>query len=175
MILGGVNRYVLYPGQACKNRHGTPCHVRQTGHGRPASFHFEVRSLLFHTFHSQADRRAFGGSDFIEIQYCRLPEGTSLQDIVSIDAIENWKNDSLYIFGDDMNLFDQHYGAIITDGVYCNGNRGPMDLCGINFYAGAQAAAMIDRFTEEKPPEYQVLCQWLQAGQQCLGFYVLGV
>ena len=174
MILGGVNRYVLHPGQPCKYRHSTTFYVWQTGPGRPASFHFEVRSLLFHTFHSQADRRAFGGSDFIEIQYCRLPEGTSLQDIVSIDAIENWKNDSLYIFGDDMNLFNQHY-AIITDGVYCNGNRGPMDLCGINFYSRAQTKAIMERLAEEKPPEYQVLCQWLQAGQQCLGFYVLGV
>ena len=50
-----------------------------------------------------------------------------------------------------------------------------MDLCGINFYAGDQAAAMIERLTEKKPPEYQVLCQCLQAGRQYLGFYVLGV
>lgn len=131
--------------------------------------------MLFHTFHSQAERKAFGGSDFIEIQYCRLPEETSLRDIVSIDAIKHWKDDSLYVCGDDMDLFYQHYGDIITGGVYNNGDCGPMDLLGINFYAGAQAAAMIDRLTEKKPPEYQVLCQWLQAGRQYLGVYVLGV
>lgn len=134
-----------------------------------------MRSSLFHTFHSQAERKAFGGSDFIEIQYCRLPEKTSLRDIVSIDAIKHWKDDSLYVCGDDMDLFYQHYGDIITGGIYNNGDCGPMDLCGINFYAGAQAAAMIERLTEKKPPEYQVLCQWLQAGRQYLGVYVLGV
>ena len=131
--------------------------------------------MLFHSFQSQAERREFGGSDFIEIQYCRLPEGTSLREIVSIDAIKHWKDDSLYIFGDDMNLFDQHYGAIITDGVYCNGDRGPMDLCGINFYSRDQATDMLKRLAEEKPPEYQILCRWLQAGEQYLGFYLLGV
>ena len=131
--------------------------------------------MLFHTFHSQTERKAFGSSDFIEIQYYRLPEETSLRDIVSIDAIKHWKDDSLYVCGDDMDLFYRHYGDIITGGVYNNGDRGPMDLCGINFYAGDQAAAMIERLTEKKPPEYQVLCQWLQAGRQYLGFYVLGV
>ena len=70
----------------------------------------------------------------IEILYCRLPEGTSLREIVSIDAIKHWKDDSLYISGDDMDLFYQSYGDIITGGVYNNGDHGPMDLFGINFY-----------------------------------------
>ena len=130
--------------------------------------------MLIHSFHSQAERREFGGSDFIEIQYCRLPEGISLRDIVSIDAIEHWRDDSLYIFGDDMDLFYEHYGDIITDGVYCNGNRGPMDPFGINFYARGQAAEIVERLAEEKPPEYQTLCRWLQVGVQYLGFYLLG-
>ena len=134
-----------------------------------------MRSLLFHSFHSQAERRKFGGSDFIEIQYCRLPKGTSIREIVSVDAIKDWKDDSLYIFGDDMDLFYQNYGDIITDGVYCNGDRGPMDLCGINFYSKDQATDMLKRLAEEKPPEYQILCRWLQAGEQYLGFYLLGV
>ena len=93
-----------------------------------------MRSLLFHSFHSQAERRELGGSDFIELQYCRFPEGTSHRKIVSIDAIKHWKDDSLYIFGDDMDLFYQSYGDIITGGVYNNGNRGTMDLFGIKFY-----------------------------------------
>ena len=134
-----------------------------------------MRSLLFHSFHSQAERRKFGGSDFIEIQYCRLPKGTSIREIVSVDAIKDWKDDSLYIFGDDMDLFYQNYGDIITDGVYCNGDHGPMDLCGINFYSKDQATDMLKRLAEEKPPEYQILCRWLQAGEQYLGFYLLGV
>ena len=131
--------------------------------------------MLFHSFQSQAERREFGGSDFIEIQYCRLPEGTSLREIVSIDAIKHWKDDSLYISGDDMDLFYQSYGDIITGGVYNNGDRGPMDLFGINFYSREQTNEIMERLAEEKPPEHQILCRWLQADEQSLGFYVLGV
>ena len=29
--------------------------------------------MLFHTFSSQEERRKYGGSAFIEIQYCKLP------------------------------------------------------------------------------------------------------
>lgn len=42
--------------------------------------------LLFHTFGSQEERRKFGGSCFIEIQYCRLPENTQLEKIISVKA-----------------------------------------------------------------------------------------
>lgn len=131
--------------------------------------------MLFHLFHSQEERREFGGSDFIEIQYCRLPEGTSIHEIVSVDAIKHWKDDSLYICGDDMNLFSQAYRGIITGGVYNNGECGPMDLLGINFYSREQTNEIIERLIEEKPPEYQILCRWLQADEQNLGFYILGV
>ena len=131
--------------------------------------------MLFHSFHSQAERRKFGGSDFVEIQYCRFPKGTSLREVVSIDAIKHWKDDSLYIFGDDLDLFYQNYGDIITGGVYNNGERGPMDLYGINFYSREQTNEIMERLAEEKPPEHQILCRWLQAGEQCLGFYLLGV
>ena len=34
---------------------------------------------------------------------------------------------------------------------------------------------IIERLAEEKPPGYQILCRWLQADEQSLGFYVLGV
>lgn len=131
--------------------------------------------MLFHSFHSQAERRKFGGSDFVEIQYCRFPKGTSLREVVSIDAIKHWKDDSLYIFGDDLDLFYQNYGDIITGGVYNNGERGPMDLYGINFYSREQTSEIMERLAEEKPLEHQILCRWLQAGEQHLGFYLLGV
>ena len=29
--------------------------------------------MLFHTFKSQEERRKFGGSAFIEIQFCNMP------------------------------------------------------------------------------------------------------
>ena len=135
----------------------------------------EVPFLLFHVFSSQLERKDFGGSDFIEIQYCRLPQGSSIREIVSVDAIEHWKNDSLYVSGDDMNAFYQHYGHVFTGGVYNNELSGPMDLLGINFYAHQQAALILNRIQTEMPPDYRILQHWLQEGKQYIGFYILGV
>jgi len=131
--------------------------------------------LLFHTFGSQEERRKFGGSCFTEIQYCRLPENTQLEKIISVKAITDWKNDSLYIYGDDMADFYAQYGPIITGGTYNNLEQGPVDLYGINFFTQKQAAQIIERIEAERPPEYQVLRDWLNAGKQFIGFYVLGV
>lgn len=130
--------------------------------------------MLFHKFSSQKERQEFGGSDFIELQYCRLLPSTEMKEIVSIDAIENWKDDSLYVYGDDMNMFYSFYGSIITGGVYNNMECGPIDMFGINFYSQEQAAQIIEHIKLEMPPEYQTILNWLKAGRQYIGFYILG-
>lgn len=131
--------------------------------------------MIFSTFSSQEERREFGGGDFIELQYCRLPPYTEIKEIVSVDAIEHWKNDSLYIYGDFFDVFFSSYGTIITDGIYNNMEHGPIDLCGINFYAQAQAKQIIEHVEAKRPPEYQTLLNWLKAGERYIGFYVLGL
>ena len=131
--------------------------------------------MLFHMFQSHKARRDFGGSYFMEIQYCRLPQGTKLKKIVSVEAISHWKNDSIYIFGDDIEVFYKHYGNIFTDGVYNNEERGPVDLCGINFYSREQSTLIIDRINTKTPPDYQVLLNWLRSGEHYIGFYILGL
>ena len=105
--------------------------------------------MLFHIFNSQKERREFGGSDFIEMQYCKLEQGSEIEKIVSVDAIKHWKNDSLYIFGDDLNMFYSHYGKIITGGIYNNRDSGPIDIYGINFYSRKQLALIIERVKRE--------------------------
>ena len=126
-------------------------------------------------FSSQEERIRFGGSDFIELQYCRLPCGAPLQEILSSDSIQHWENDSLYVSGDDMDIFYLHYGHIITGGTYHDQTIGPMDLLGINFYSREQAACILNRIQLEKPPDYQIFENWLRAGKHDTGFYVLGV
>lgn len=131
--------------------------------------------MLFHTFSSQKERKQFGGSFFIEIQYCRLARGTSIEKIVSVDAISNWRDDSLYIYGNDDNEFLLHYGKIFTDGIYNNRKSGAVDLCGINYYSEELADLMAETIKEEEPPDYQVLLDWLKGVKEHNGFYVLGL
>lgn len=131
--------------------------------------------MLFHKFRSQEERREFSGSDFIELQYCRLPHGSDTAKIVATDAIENWKNDSLYIYGDDMDVFCANYEEIITGGLYNNMSHGPIDPYGINFYSREQSGQIVQLLCTRKPLEYETLLTWLEEGKKYIGFYVLGV
>lgn len=131
--------------------------------------------MLFYTFSSQEERREFGGSYFIEMQYCRLPQGTEIERIVSVDAIEHWKNDSLYIYGDDDNEFVLHYGKIFTGGTYNNLKRGMVDMYGINYYSREQTHLILETVKEIKPLDCQVLLNWLEKAKENVGFYILGL
>ena len=131
--------------------------------------------MLFHTFSSQEERKQFGGSYFIELQYCRLAHGTEMKEIVSVSAIEHWKNDSLYIYGNDDNEFITHYGKIFTGGTYNNRKNGIVDIYGINYYSQEQARLIMDKVKEMKPLDYQILLNWLEKSKENIGFYVLGI
>ena len=131
--------------------------------------------MLFHTFSSQDERRQFGGSDFIELQYCRIRQGAEIGEILSVQAIEHWKNDSLYIFGDDMDAFFAQYCKIFSKGIYNNRECGGVDLLGINYYSPEQTALMTEAIKRETPADSQRLLDWLDGGKQYNGFYVLGV
>lgn len=131
--------------------------------------------MLFRTFHSQEERREFGGSYFIEFQYCSLELGSKIQELIAVDAISHWKNDSLYLYGDDDNEFLSGYGDIFTGGIYNNQKSGLVDLCGINYYSQKQTALIKERIKKAKPFEYQTLLGWLEKAENYNGFYILGV
>lgn len=131
--------------------------------------------MLFHTFSSQEERREYGGSCFIEMQYCRLPRGTEIEKIISVDAIRHWKNDSLYIYGDDDNEFVAQYKKIFTDGIYNNLKRGMVDMYGINYYSREQTRLILEKLKEIKPSDWQVLLSWLERAETHNGFYILGL
>lgn len=129
--------------------------------------------LRFYSFATQEERRKFGGSYFIELQYCRFARGTDIETILS--AIEHWKNDSLYIYGDDDNTFVSDYGEIFTGGIYGNQKRGMVDIVGINYYSEEHARAITEAVKERKPPDYPNLLNWLETGKAYNGFYILGL
>ena len=131
--------------------------------------------MLFHIFSSPDERRKFGGSYFIEIQYCSLDPGTAMEQIVSVDAITHWKDDSLYIYGDDEEAFASQYGDVLTDGTYNNWQSGIIDTCGINYYAPHQIHVIVKRIEEMRPSSHQMLLAWLKKVREHNGFYVLGL
>lgn len=129
--------------------------------------------MLFHTFHFQEGRRAFGGSAFIEMQFCKMKPGANIKRIVATGNIINWQDDSLYIA--DMERFREVYGNIFACGIYNNLQTGPVDLFGINYYKPDLIESIITKVLENKPTDYEVLIAWLNKAKQYNGFYILGI
>lgn len=129
--------------------------------------------MMFHTFHSQEERQEFGGSYFIEFQYCELDANLGIKMIV--DAIRMWKNNSLYIYGDDDNDFFSYYKDIFTGGTYANGKTGVVDLCGINYYSVEETKCVLEKLKHTHLPDQEILVRWLEKAREYSGFYILGL
>ena len=124
-------------------------------------------------FLTQNERKTIGGTCFYELQFCRLPESAPIKKIVSVDSIEHWKDDSIYV-SDDSDFYEV-YSRIFTGGVYNNLQTGVVDTCGINYYSPELTQTIIARLQEEKPEEYEVLLSWLKKAEGFNGFYILGI
>lgn len=131
--------------------------------------------MLFHTFESQEERSKYGGSNFIEIQYCNVPPQTTVKELVAVNNIQNWKDDSLYVHMDDDNKFYQAYSHIFDCGTYNNLKTGTVDFYGINYYAPTMIESIIEKLNAEKPEDYEILAAWLAKAKTYNGFYILGV
>jgi len=127
--------------------------------------------MIFHRFASQKERRKFGGSAFIEIQFCRLPVGMPADKLVA--DISHWKNDSLYVQGESD--FYIEYGHLLDCGIYGNLESGIVDVWGINYYAPFTIDSIIEKLNRDKPTEYEVFAAWLSKAKQYNGFYILGM
>lgn len=130
--------------------------------------------MLFQVFKNQEERREFGGSDFLELQFCQLKKGTNLKSIVETDNIDCWRDDSLYVFGDDSELFYKHYKNIFNNGVYPNLKRGEIDWAGINYYSPEQVEEMVKSIENNKPKNYKIILEWLNKAKEFNGVYILG-
>ena len=130
---------------------------------------------IFYSFTNKEERREFGGSAFIEIQYCKLKPNTHNKKLVSLRVIDNWQNDSLYVYVDDIDVFYTNYKDIFVDGRYNNMKMGEIDLFGINYYSPQQLAEIIEKTQKQKPLGFDVLLDWLKKAIEYNGFYILGI
>lgn len=129
--------------------------------------------MLFLTFDSQEERREYGGSKFIEMQFCKLSIGTKIKDIVAVSSIKNWQNDSLYIY--DENVFYKEYSRIFDGGIYNNLESGMVDIYGINYYVLSFIDPIVEEICKKKPVDYESLLAWLDRAKRYNGFYILGI
>ncbi len=126
---------------------------------------------MFLKFQTQEERRAYRGSDFVEIQYCPFPVGTPEKKIVNV--ISHWALTSLYV--EDENEFYTEYKDILGDGLYNNLKYGAVDLYGINYYSAEKVQRIMYSLNELKPKGYEFFLNWLSDSPFNNGFYILGL
>ena len=90
--------------------------------------------MLFHAFNSQEERRKYGGSAFVEIQFCKMKSETKIQNLLAVSSIKHWQDDSLYIYLDDIERFVKEYSDIFDCGIFNNLKSGLVYIYGINYY-----------------------------------------
>lgn len=122
--------------------------------------------MMFRSFASQEERKKAGGSAFLELQYCTLSRETSLKKIMSAKEAEHWKNDSLYVRADDLELFSREYGNLFD---------GNLSLFGIGYYSPLRTENLIEKIATTKPTDYEILLTWLVKAKEQNGFYILGL
>ena len=127
--------------------------------------------MLFHSFESQEERRNYGGSYFIEIQFCDMPFQSEINDF----NFQNWRNDSLYVYGDDDNVFYNEYKHYFDCGIYANLKTGIVDLHGINYYSPDLIEPIIEKIVKGMPKDYEIIAEWLNKAKLHNGFYILGL
>ena len=129
--------------------------------------------MLLLTFPSQEERRKFGGSAFLEIQFCRMSKETPINAIVAVENIKNWQNDSLYVH--EIADFISIYGKYFDGGIHNNMKSGSLDVYGINYYSSDFLKRLIERILNDKPAEYNQFVNWLKQAEKYNGFYILGI
>lgn len=130
---------------------------------------------MFHVFKNQNDRRNISGSAFLELQYCKMKLESKIEELVSVDNVEFWKDNSLYVHIDDIELFLEQYAKIFDGGTYNNLETGMVDMYGINYYFPNQVEEIIREIEMEKPKEYSVILEWLNRAKDYNGIYILGI
>lgn len=130
---------------------------------------------MFHSFENQAERQAYGGSAFLELQYCKMENGTAEKKLVSVRSLRHWQDDSLYLHADDLAAFLQSYRSVFSNGLYGNMAHGEIDAYGINYYSPAQVTGIMRTIEALRPIGYRTLFDWLRNASQYNGIYILGL
>ena len=126
---------------------------------------------MFLKFESQDERQKYGGTCFIEIQFCTLPAFTPLK--IILNKHEFWRDDSLYVYGDSP-IYSE-YKNVFGNGIHRSMSEGLFDYYGITYYKAEQIDDIMSRACKLKPEGYRVLTDWLEEAKKYNGFYILGI
>lgn len=130
---------------------------------------------MFLAFPSQNERRMYGGSAFVEFQFCRMPLNAKIKAITAVNNITHWMDDSLYVHLDDIAQLIEEYSDLFAHSLRNDLTNGGFDIYGINYYSPQQIDGLIEALGKARPTDHEVLAEWLIQAKNYNGFYILGI
>jgi len=108
------------------------------------------------------------GSDYIEFQFVKNVKKP-------FKKIDNFKDDSLYVYSDDINCFLETYGDLFKNCISPDGSDRFCDF-GVNYYTPEMAKTIFDKLKDLSVIGSEKLIVWLEkAVSNGDGIYVLGI
>lgn len=105
---------------------------------------------------------------YFEFSYCKKKRLF----VYALSHLPIRKEDSLYVYLDDEEVFFENYGKYLESPYKRNG----FVYLGPNYYTKKQTQSIIELIKQDLPQEHEVLLQWLQkAVDEYEGFYFLGI
>ncbi len=102
-------------------------------------------------------------SAYFEFQYCKGKPAKNHSRF--------WLEDSLLVHIDNEEIFFDNYSRYFDFP-----KEGKFNYYGPNYYTKEQTKDILQEVREDKPPEYDTVCTWLEkAVAEYNGFYILGI
>lgn len=112
---------------------------------------------------------------FIEFQYCNRNFISDSNGKIKLNKDEHWRDDSLYLDIDDIDIFIFNYGDIFNWGLYTNEKSGLDDIYFVNYYSIEEVNKIMNIIDIKKPNSYSILLNWLNKAKEFKGIYIIGI
>ena len=129
-------------------------------------------TVIFKNF---KEKNAYNSTAFMEIQFCKLSDSSSIKKKTAERYIKHFASDSLYIHHNDIDKFIEEYGEIFISGKYAKQKTGFIDPYGVTYFPKGQIKDYIHSILISKPTDYEIMIEWLNEALKYDGIYILGL
>jgi hypothetical protein len=126
-------------------------------------------------FKNIEERSNYNSTAFLEIQFCKLNDKSSVKKRFDAIYVKHWASDSLYVYHLDVDKFLTEYGEIFVNGEYANHKTGFIDPYGVTYFPKGQIKDYIHSILISKPTDYEIMIEWLNEALKYDGIYILGL
>lgn len=117
----------------------------------------------------------YNSTAFLELQFCKISDKSSVKKRFGVNNIKHWASDSLYVYHLNVDKFIAEYGEIFVKGEFANNKTGFIDPYGVTYFSNEQIKDYIHRILISRPIDYEIMIEWLNEALKFDGIYILGI